>query len=760
MSYKIEIGVYITVVISLLGIALPILTQIIARLENKYSSEQIVDLFNKERERIGFLKTLYIALILIVVWSLQLEPIILLAPLMQIDILNFLINNSADILLAISSIILVIFFFGYIEKALIYYSSTRLIRYLEKRYTKRKEMEVFIALSDILLLSIKMQERNIPRDLKRFFYSAFSSTREEQQNRPVEYPNEFYSIVHKSVEELVALNDKRTFYLERSTAGGVWLLGENENHEISELTYAWLWRNLLLAILYERDEMVVNYWENAHNFFDFSLPSIHEEVDFASDTLQVSNKETVDNRNLARERFLEFHYALGGLLNFHNRYSCMKRIFNHSMSIPPNYVLFPETMNDIFYFFFKFLDSNDRNFVFISSQYRFTEQGDLNTDDVIKRWIVTYIAILFIRHFTITPSLYIRHLFVSPELPKKQRDIQEWIRGLDYFRKLVDEHLENNELLEHLGLNFVTKKWCEENERPYPIDFIDTLKAELNKAYKFNATNLPVSKQKVQLLGQKTKEIIENKFNEMQNICTHEKHKGGIDLFYANGISQIQNKDPFTENPEVHHCNYDTVFAEHISSKIEKLFPNTFFRKKRKTYLLKPLEMFEAVDKLELSDDFIIVAFGFNIDYYIEQHKVQYLTKQAYRKIPIYSYTGTYLVSSSLFIVKKSELPYLSTRPISKSEIDKFELDKESDNLELYTSVIDLNVRYLNDTADEIFNKCKEGKSEDELRKSILLNIFIIVELQWKKKVDMIMLTEYSEYIHKGLPSHISEVKW
>ncbi len=45
-----------------------------------------------------------------------------------------------------------------------------------------------------------------------------------------------------------------------------------------------------------------------------------------------------------------------------------------------------------------------------------------------------------------------------PSIPKSQGVIKGWIDGLDFFKKLVSEHLENKELLEELNFDFITKE--------------------------------------------------------------------------------------------------------------------------------------------------------------------------------------------------------------------------------------------------------------------------------------------------------------
>ena len=78
-----------------------------------------------------------------------------------------------------------------------------------------------------------------------------------------------------------------------------------------------------------------------------------------------------------------------------------------------------------------------------------------------------------------------------------QSEIKLWIEGIDFFKKLVSDHLENVDLLQTLKLDFITRNWCQENEKLYPLDFLDEFKSKLQEAYDNNALNLPISLEKV-----------------------------------------------------------------------------------------------------------------------------------------------------------------------------------------------------------------------------------------------------------------------
>jgi hypothetical protein len=744
-----SIDAYIYIVIGLLGVAYPVLLQVIARLDDKYSSDKIVELFDQEWENKAFRYTLISSLICIGLWSLKLPA------LLNINGLNFLINNSASIILAFNTIFLVIFFFFFVNKILIYYTPSKFIPYLIERHNKSSaDLKYFEASSELLLLFIRNQQTNFTKTLSDFFYTAFRKIRDQFTDKPVVYPYSYYDLVYKAIEELAIIKEKRNYLLERRTAGGIWLLGEMQGKEISDDTYVWLWRNLLLAVMYQQDDLIVNHWETCHQYYVYSLPYIHKEYDNTANTFQVSNQDAVDKRIAERKRFIEFHLALGGLLTYKERYACIKRLFSHTQSQPPQYVLLPLSMYEVFSFYFDVRDPYERKYTRISHQYPFPELSGLNADSVIKKWMMSYMAILFLRQYTIIPYLMTMRPLDFPTTPNTQGEIKQWIDGLDFFKKLVNEHLQNKELLKTLNLDFITVEWCEENAKPYPIAFIETFKANLEGAYNVNALNLPISNEKVLQFENSTTEIIEStidKFKPLNNETPIEEENA--DKWYVNGQRMLQSKDAFSENPEVHHIEFDSFLASVVSRSLFEGLGETFFYKKSKSFLLKNVDFFKAIDKLAIDNTFIIINFGVNLDYYINHLNIPELSNEKYKNISIYSFNGSQLVRDSIFVLRKSDLPLISTRPINTDIISKYSLKKISDRIELYAKVIDLN-----DTSEEVYNENKQDKSDDEMRKSVLLNIIISTEFKWKKNVEVIQIRQYSEFFQKGIANKIEDV--
>ena len=123
-----NISICVSFIVSLLGIAYPILFQVVSRLDERYSSQILIDLFRKELEFKFFISALKISLVSIFIWILKLPP------LLKIKGLNYLIENSAQIILILTTLILVISFFYFVKKVLIYIIPTRFVPYLIEKH--------------------------------------------------------------------------------------------------------------------------------------------------------------------------------------------------------------------------------------------------------------------------------------------------------------------------------------------------------------------------------------------------------------------------------------------------------------------------------------------------------------------------------------------------------------------------------------------------------------------------------------------------
>ena len=741
-----NISICVSFIAAILGIAYPILLEVISRLDEKYSSQIIVDLFSKEKENKFFTLSLRVSLASLLLWVLKLPPLI------KIDGLNYLIGKSSEYILILSTILLIISFFYFVKKVLIYYTPTKYLPFLISRHDKNSEKsdyEYFRAIADVLYFSIKNQNEKISKTISDFMYGAFKKVRDKNQNKEVVYPSTYYDLVYKTIEELAFQKNKRLTFLEHRTAGSVWLLGEFGNTKVSEDTYVWIWRNILLAIKYQREDYIIYHWETAFQYARQSLDYIYP--NYSNETFEITNQAEIDIRLTDRKRFLEFHYALGGLLLYKKHYNCLQRAFNYTQSIPPQYELLPDTMDEVFGLYFNFRDPYEMKHPWISNRYGFPDLGGLNSDGIIKQWICKYVALLFIRQYSIVPHLITMKPLNYPRIPPTQGEKRQWIDNLDYFKRLVEEVLNNKELLSITGLDFVTDEWCEKYKQPKPIEFKEKVKQNVIDSFEGTEIEQPVSPAKVQKFKDTSAAILKPIFEEYKSIDNSSELNGDLNKWYVNGQSHIIDKSGFADNQDAEHINFDSFLPESFSIKFRNAISEIFVLASSASYLLNSEDIVQGISRLGISaKDYVIVSFGIEITELIKKDSNDSLKDI---KIIYFNHRNYHLVGDSLFILKIADLPKLNYKELKPEEIEKYSLDKTINDYNLYTTVVDLN---LSSDLRETFAEDSNGK---DLRKSVYMAIFISLEVQWKKNIHCIQIKQASAYRERGIINNLSDIK-
>lgn len=797
----IEIDVCVPIIAAILGIGYPILLQVVINLEEKYNSNLIVELFKSEPENKILTATLLFALSSAILVLLN-RP-----PWFDLGVLNVITENSAVLFLIFFTIVLVITFFFFLNKVLVYNSKNKFIIYLIKKHstpetnrnhitristqlanylikakrflrldkqaikvsginsllnksskTVRKKPKksdpqevLFRAISELLYNSIKKQDKESSQTISRFIYDAFLKQRELSLNKPVEYPSEYYELTYKTTEELVLISDNRLLFLESRSVGAIWLLGEMKDFEISELTYLRLWSNLILPVTYKKDNMIISFWETANQYFTYNL----RRIDFEYKGGQITNNDLVTKRNQARIRFLEFTYALGALLLYKKRYKCIARMFNFTNSIPPKSELLPSSMEDIINLYIKFRDPYDINYPWIFSKYYFPEIEGLIADYVVKNWICTYLAVLLIRQYSIVPYLITMTPLQFPPIPATQRERKVWLDNLDHLAKLVEDVLQDHELLDVLDYKFLTREWCQQNNKTYPSDFVKQLKTNVNIEYEKHEVEQDISSSKVDNFYSSTQKLLPTVFNLYNNINNPKKIEDQYNQLFIPGERAVIDKSSFSEDQYSEHINYDTFLAEGTANKIQRGVSEIFFNMKTKTYLINPNDIFTAIDKLDCNlTDYIIVGFGNYLEYYINDLKVPGLTSTKYKNLDLinFSQCNFQLLGESFFILNKSDLPNIENMEIDKDEIEKYSLVKIDKGLNIYASVLDFFKR------KDLQEEYQKSSIDRDLNKSILLNIIFSTRIRWSKNIKVVQIRSFSKHRENGLPNDLKDI--
>lgn len=626
-----------------------------------------------------------------------------------------------------------------------------ILRLIRDHDGNKDNLKYFKALSDILIHSLKRQNTSHRNTLTRFFSMAFHQERQKFIDTAVEYPALYYELVNKSMEELALSKHRRDYALEARISGSKWLLGDMRSGEISNRTYYYLWQNKLLAIQYDNDDLIINHWQTAHQHISFNLDRIHPEYSKENNFEAPINQNEITKRETERERFLKFHYALGGLLTYNNKYECIGRCFTYTQSSPPDYPLLPNSMYEIFMFYANAIDIYGHSHFGAFSEYHFPGVEGMNSDNTKQKWIVKYLCILFLRQYKITPYLTTMRPLAVPDLKLEQAEMRILIESLDFFKRQLIETFNDELILKKLKLDFITSDWCKTNKKPYPLELMDEIIAHLKKSYESKAINAELDPEKVQQFYDISTNLIENTINNY-SVINNTINDTNIENWYINGIKMLYSKDAFVKNPEAGYFDWDSFAGQNASISIKEGIASTFLYKTTTTYIIKYDQIFKAINELKINTDYVLVCFGINVQNFLRQFPTNALSEKSYDGIPIFEFESYGVVRSSVFVLKKVDLPEISTKDLLAELIKEYSLQNRGKTHKIYSSVLNLNT-----AADSVKEDIEID--EAEVGKSVILNLMFNLEVKWKKVINIVQLITYSQYNQDGILNELTDIK-
>lgn len=742
----------VTFISLLLGIAYPILIQITS--EDKYSSESILDMFENNQKKKIFSINLAVSLVIILLAFFEFPPLFK----FNITVLDYFMNNSAKILLLISTIFLIFNFFRLINLIQTFYRTTRLIDFLTKQKKKVIEENNFISfdgMADILSWSIQNQNLKVARKVSDYFYDIFRDYRDgwnkdrDDKNVGLIYPNIFYGMIYNIIEQSLK-QDKNSFkFLEARTSGLTWLLGEFRCPKISEETFIWMWRNIVLAIKNDRLDLVFMHWSSAHQYFQMNLKHLDPEYINSDEELIIANQKLIEERAIERELFLEFHYALGGLLLYKNKLKFIKKLFTYTTSQPADYYLLPIHMNQVFHMFFKFFDPNDRHFPWITTKYYFPDLEGVGAQGVIKNWICKYIGVLFIRQFNLQTYYIYQVPTENPILPKTTSEKRHWLDNISYFKIIISNLVNDKIIMENF--NFDIKHPYEEK--------IEEIERLIKQEFDYSERTAVPLNEKVQLYFQTVEEYLVPTFNSLNPLKNTNKqpNESETKVFNLTGQVNITDKGSFTDDG-IAHLNFHSFLPETTSLKIKENLSSIFFVNTTDYYCVLQEEAFKALDNLKIKPSkHIILLFGIiNFSYYINNLSIADLSEDNYKGIKIIYFPVTIKnVGTSLFVLKKSQLPWINFNEISEEIVNLYELKLINEKYKIYSTVSDLNTN--TDLRNIIIN---DGNYDDgiELEKHVYQGIFYRTTFNFSKKLKLVRIQIKGYFDNERKTNNLDEI--
>jgi len=732
-------------IIAILGLAYPISLTVVTRLDDKYKSAIIVRRFQRSFAFRSFQGLLIAAIVLAAIqvfWIINYKPL-------PGEHLAYRITDWAEVSLCIVTGLLLISFFLFTYMVFQFYVPSSLVNWLRKDDDDKEKLN-FKSLTALLYAGIDVSDDRLVKTITAHFNQLFKQRRAEAGNELVKYPVEYYELVYDAIFRSSKSDYWKIQHVGYSAASGFWLIGSHEYTHIDELTYAWLWNNLRLMMELEKDDYIEQFWHNSHELITSGLGSVPWRHDDENPVI-ILNRAEADQRESERARFFEFHTALGGMLLYGKRYALIKRLFNHTTSIPFRYELLPMTMRQVLDLFFTFWTADG---LFYIGKYQFPGITGIQAEFLSKEYIARYTALLFVRQYFLVSQWYGYEPVSMPQMPSTQDERSLWLQKLPYFKKLVDDIENNKALMDALGYEKISTEWSELHHKQQPGNLIDKLLTQINAAYAGAEVEQQAEASKKQAFRESSGLVINARINSYANIINPAPPTEGFSSSRIKGGYMLYKKAAFAADQDTTYLNYDTFFAREIAAGITRELTALFKSKSERTFLFRAPELFEAIDRMHLrADQHVLVNFGISMEWVAQQHGTERLTEASYKGIPILKveFTDASVLRDSLIVMRRSDLPWFSFETPEATEIQKFQLVQVSENHRLYANVQDINEHA------ELRNLFPNVKQET-LNTSVVLSIGLNMDVRWHNQAKLVRLALYSEFYQQGTPNDLSEI--
>lgn len=611
-------------------------------------------------------------------------------------------------------------------------------------------------INSFTIYAIKNGEEHLQKTLLNFYYKEFRNVRlntergKEKEKEEVVFPTELYFLIYNVIDSSLTLNKQYLSAIENRAVSGKWLFGEmGETVNLSEQTYMWLWRYVIL--MRNNNKMLSSLWTTSNQVlgYQMKMPTPTYAYNIVNSESIVENKDDISRISIQRKRFKEFFIGLGGLMLSQKNYFFIKYMFTFSQSTPPSYYLLPNSINEIFEWYDFILNDFENIEQAIEHRYWFPEYDNLGNSHQVKDEMCKYLALVFIRQFTLVRRYIYTDLLAFDFQETNISKLNFLLSNLYDFEKLILKNLENKELLEFLDFDV---------EKDDVLDKIKDIKAVISNKIESLRVNTELSSEKIKEFKSTSKKMIESVFNQYK-LVSNQNNPISIDISRTSsivGTRSLFSKSAFVDN-DIPVLNFDSVLASGLINNVKTYIPNAFSIASTQDYVLVPDKVVKAID-LIIPDVNNKIIIGVNLDWIC----LDLLNKSKYLDIFYQIPSTSRMLSNSLFVLDRKDLPYISFEDIlpsieeelsdSSISIEQLELDKLSDELKLFASVVDIN------KSDR--KKLKEFyQISDSEELNVLVTILFKCVIKWNEQRSIVRIDIVSQFNEKGIPNDISDIQ-
>ena len=629
-------------------------------------------------------------------------------------------------------------------------------------------VNLYVLFSDMLVYTnpIELQERilqdfhkhkNAPKEAEQYFNQWIDLTpfilNSADDNVAQLVYNEWYSYLTDFYQRTKEVKEFEDFFLKGLTrinenlcTGKRRLMSINngnsivksllppDNRAIPEKHYAHLWRNLLLQSFYNRNEWILEYWDSASQHYEYVMRDADEKIQW---------------------RFCEFHLMLAATLLRQKKYSLVQDMMNLSHSIPETYPLIPSTVAEILRAFYRINKKADEpnNFAYYESHYPIPNLHGIG-EGVILGAVNKYLALLMYRVY----SLYWQYgqsaalsNGISVGSNTTLYELSKWRDSLQIIEHWLKK-TENDKTL----LDLVYYEGLEGREVPTPMQII-------SEAQGFIETSI----EQRRVTGTNSEAIIEEEKSSVvtaiqsaivpYKVLEQGKQQEGKTYKLNCSTSAPFENTAFQEDPDVCFVEPEEglvrLAMEHLSIGIGQVFYNA---PRIQIYTIAFESLIEALDKLKLTNKYVIVSTGLNWQYFVAySDKIRYNEREhkgEFGGMPIYDMPCYHpILNNMIYILERDQLPLLYYVQPDDNQINDYQLEQIDEQYEIWMSI----KKFVDNPGMHKFGT----KLGDDI------NSYSLFTIGWQPRITMpiqmltVAIKVWYEFVNEGKTDDVDKVK-
>jgi len=663
----------LSVISTLFGLSYPLILSCIEKIDAKYHSTKLSSRFLEERAFVAFKYILILNLLISVVFPFLMDG-----------------NLHSRHLIAVqcmAAVVMIYSAFRLFSKVMVYYDAGKLqgqiisdYHEVVKKSDSEKESKYFTQWSDLTSVLLASADENLVQSVYEEWYDYVMRKYSEYKDKPLVMDDYFYDAVTR-INENLCKGECKPISVNNSNSLLTSLIVQDSI--VTEKTYRYLWKNLRLQLFYNREEWIIAYWKVASQKYNFFLQE-KSTFDIDDETGTNYTERQVEERKEHREKFEEFHIMLCAMLLQQGKYELLEQMMFYTQSQPPTYPLVPSDLADILRVFEHLNEEKLWDITYYEERYPMPKMHGITGGKILGA-ANCYIALLVYRLYVLFYPYGKEFTFRPMGLPNDQAQLAKYKRDLDILSYWLEKIKDNKEALISIRVLNIdeivhpAKNSASDNVKS-PAEIINEIKLNIDKKIKDLKQYQPIDSEKVNHLEEEVNKhlmMAMSPFGDMlgrrfvRDTCYH----------LNSSVSQIYPNTAFQANPEVGHAGIEECVFDGLWHTFSHLFASSFYQERMQPdYTVDSSLLFDAIDKLNVSEKQYAFMFGIYIDYYLS--RVDGLVKEQDR---IYSYKGmrimlidcpTQFYSKRIYIMSKEDRPYIDFHEPTVEQIEKMELVK------------------------------------------------------------------------------------